>query len=95
MNSNRWIERYFRKIAAAILPSLEGAERILDVGCGDGSLARWANPTGRYFGVDIELRPGGAAPDEMEAVRADATNLPFADESFDLVLAKEIGRAHV
>jgi SAM-dependent methyltransferase len=66
---------------------------VLEVGCGVGTDAsRFARAGARYVGVDrtsraIELAQRRFALDGLEGMflRADATALPFADESFDLV----------
>jgi SAM-dependent methyltransferase len=66
---------------------------VLEVGCGVGTDAsRFARAGARYAGVDqtsqaIELARRRFALDGLEGtfVEADATALPFPDESFDLV----------
>ena len=77
--------------AAAIGPG----DRVLDVGCGTGVLAREAalraGPTGKVTGLDVNesmltvarrLRP------EIEWRQGDATELPFADASFDVAASQ-------
>lgn len=71
---------------------LAGASRVLDVGCGEGQIARLATRGGAstVVGVDptwaqvAEGRNRGGGP---HYARAEAARLPFADASFDAVVA--------
>ena len=86
------------KEAAFFLPHLTPGMRLLDVGCGPGSitlgLARAVNP-GEVIGVDVaetvlDQARSLAAKDGIRNVtfrQADATHLPFGDHSFDAVFA--------
>ena len=69
---------------------LDERERILDVGCGEGALTRVlkAESDGEVVGCDrdVELLSELASP----AVRGDATELPFADDSFELVVCQAL-----
>jgi len=63
--------------------------RVLDVGCGDGliaSLLQSKRPDIEIRGVDVLARPGTHIPVEM----FDGTNLPFEDNSFDVVLFSDV-----
>jgi SAM-dependent methyltransferase len=83
--------------AAFILPFLEPGMRVLDVGCGPGTitlgLARAVAPGGRCAGIDmaasqIELARVAAQAAATENVTFEAGSayaLPFADESLDVV----------
>jgi SAM-dependent methyltransferase len=68
---------------------LAGATRLLDIGCGEGQIARLAE-TAQVVGVDptwaqlAEAKQRGGAP---SYVRASAAALPFADASFDVAVA--------
>ena len=77
------------------------ADRVLDAGCGAGSLTRAIArrvPQGATVGLDREPRYldyalRQAATEELGNVRfevGDATRLPFADGSFDLVWSKHL-----
>jgi SAM-dependent methyltransferase len=84
--------------------TLNPGSRCLDVGCGEGrhSLAAYLEPGVEVVGVDLSntdlatakgrisdmasFKPAG----HVTFMRADATNLPFADESFDRVLCSEV-----
>jgi SAM-dependent methyltransferase len=60
----------------------EGLTPVLDVGCGEGELARHL-PEGAWVGVDSSPTMLAEAPEPV--VEADATALPFADGSFGSV----------
>jgi SAM-dependent methyltransferase len=57
----------------------EGLTPVLDVGCGEGELARHL-PEDAWVGVDSSPTMQAAAPGPV--TRADATALPYADASF-------------
>ena len=64
--------------------------RVLEVGCGWGELAEWiARETGaEVVAVDLSPRMVELASERgIDASVADVQNLPFADGSFDLVVA--------
>jgi SAM-dependent methyltransferase len=78
--------RTARSHAAFFLPRLAPGARVLDLGCGPGSitagLGEAVAPDGLVVGVDLD--PGPAA---VPLVRADVFRLPFPDRSFDAVFA--------
>jgi len=62
--------------------------RALDLGCGEGRLARALAARGyAVVGVDSSAAMVAAASETVEAVVADAGSLPFDDGAFDLVAA--------
>jgi SAM-dependent methyltransferase len=95
-----WIEgftegadpEYVEQILPLAAAELQGMRRVLDVGCGDGQVARLAVSLGSEFVVGVDPtwnqvvvaseRDGG-----VNVARASAHRLPFADASFDAVVA--------
>ena len=65
--------------------------RTLDLGCGEGRLSRDLKALGHdVTGIDLSptmIAAARAADPELEFHVADATELPFEDASFDLVVA--------
>ena len=90
-----WWFTGMREIAASLLdPLLSGRESLLlDIGCGTGGNLKWLARYGsRIVGIDL-------APKALEFCRinnhrllaqASATDLPFADELFDLVTSFDV-----
>ncbi len=84
--------------ASQLLPRLSSGMRLLDVGCGPGTISMGLADVvapGEFIGVDIEesqiemaraaASAGGHKNAEFEV--ADAVNLPFESNSFDVVHA--------
>ena len=85
-------EEYEEQIKPIAASSLAGARRVLDVGCGEGQLARLAagGGAGLVVGVDPtagQLRAAAERGGGVRLARSGAAALPFADASFDAVLA--------
>lgn len=84
---------YEEQILPILASHLRGAERILDVGCGEGQVGRraarlrsvrfvvGADPTWAQISVAAQRRGG------VTATRAGAAGLPFRQGSFDAVVA--------
>jgi SAM-dependent methyltransferase len=81
---------YEEQIIPIVERHLEGARRVLDVGCGEGQIARRAAALGaQVLGLDptpsqiaVAVARGGGPV----YARADADHLPVADASFDAVV---------
>ncbi len=76
------------------MPNLEEADRrILDVGCGAGQTLIGSAPLPQVFAVGVDsdhsaLRLGTQLTDAVCFVSARGEALPFANESFDLVISR-------
>lgn len=89
-----WAERL---LAGA---GVRSGERVLDVACGTGSVARRAahrvGPSGRVVGLDLNegmlavaRRVSGPSRPAIEWRQGDAASLPFPDGSFDVVTCQQ------
>jgi len=92
----------FRSSAARLVEAVgvRSGERVLDVGCGTGIVARTAapvvGPSGRVAGVDINAdmldvarRESSELEPSIEWREASAADLPFGDGSFDVVCSEQ------
>lgn len=73
--------------------NLPDAIKLLDAGCGRGTLARMLNRNFHYTGIDISqkaLQQASRVYHQTECVDINAQPMPFADNSFDLVTALDI-----
>jgi ubiquinone/menaquinone biosynthesis C-methylase UbiE len=70
--------------------AFRGDESALDAGCGDGGVARLLRRrVGEVVAIDVEPSPAWQDEAGLTFAVADAQELPFGDESFDLVHSKD------
>ena len=73
------------RLSAGITELVPAAKSMLDIGCGDGSMARKiaekVGATGDMHGVDVLVRPNAV----IDVVHYDGHSLPFESGRFDLV----------
>lgn len=81
--------RRVQRLAAALDRALPADVTVLDVGCGDGSIAAEVldrRPDVTITGVDVFVRANTKIPVQ----RFDGASLPFADRSFDAVFLIDV-----
>lgn len=94
-----WWFAGMRQISAALLdpfcPPADGGRLVLDAGCGTGANLVWLERYARgggVVGVDISTAALNfcRARTRRNLARASVTELPFADETFDLVTSLDV-----
>ncbi len=98
LEAHFWWFAGMREITASLLDSLLVEKRdrvILDAGCGTGGNLEWLRRyagNGRIIGLDFVGTALGFCRQagHRYLVQASATDLPFADESFDLVTSFDV-----
>ena len=82
----RYRERCIDKLGYAF----RGDERLLDVGCGDGGVARLlALRVGEVVAVDVEPSDAWEDGDNVTYAVTNGEHMPFEDGEFDLVHSKD------
>jgi ubiquinone/menaquinone biosynthesis C-methylase UbiE len=67
-----------------------GDESLIDAGCGDGGVARLLRErVAEVVGIDVETSPAWKDAPGLRFEVADAEELPFEDEAFELVHSKD------
>jgi SAM-dependent methyltransferase len=83
------LSRRVRVLASRLAPVLPPDARVLDVGCGDGLLAREIlrlRPDVAIEGVDVHPREAAALP----VTPYDGSTLPFSDSVFDAAIIVDV-----
>lgn len=90
--TERFLDR-LERVFAQVQADTPGA-RVLEVGCGEGEIARrlrarWPDVTGLDL-PDAGLRQAWQSVDDVAFLHGDAERLPFGDQAFDVVVAVEV-----
>ena len=95
------LSRTAQNSAAHLLPHLKAGMKLLDIGCGPGtittSFADFVGPSGEIVGIDPSEDVIAAAADRaakqypnVRFQNGDGTSLPFKDGEFDVVHAHQV-----
>lgn len=82
-------KRRVRVLAAALAAQIPSSASVLDIGCGDGTIAGLiaeVRPDISIKGVEVMVRPGC----HIECVPFDGSTLPFPDASFDVCMLVDV-----
>ena len=98
VEQRHWWHRGMRAIAASLLEDrlARDGQTVLDVGCGTGGYLEWLKATGRFArlaGIDVgaeALELTHERVPDAELSHAGAGEIPFADQSFDLVALNDV-----
>jgi SAM-dependent methyltransferase len=88
---HRWLVygRRARILANCLSDVLPRDARVLDVGCGDGSIDVVIQANGRnisILGIDVSVRPDA----HVAVTKFDGTVIPFPENSFDIVMFVDV-----
>ncbi len=84
---------YEEQIIPMLAENLVGSRTVLDIGTGEGQLSRVASGVSgveRVVGIDPtweQISEARSRSSKIEYIRAEASLIPFSDESFDTVVA--------
>ena len=93
---NHWWDKGRRKIALSLIKKYSRAssmkQKILDLGCGTGAMAKEIEAIGEYYGVDVSERAVNLCKKRgiKNIEQGDALCIPHANDQFDVVLALDV-----
>lgn len=82
-------DRRIRVLAERFAVLIPKNARVLDVGCGDGRLAKWISqlrPDVEIEGIEVLVRPDC----HIHALEFDGRAIPYADRSFDAAMLVDV-----
>jgi len=87
----RGLGRFVKPLIAQAVAGVARAE-ILDCGCGTGANMKMLSAYGRVSGFDLSWAglEFARSYDQRRLVQASATNIPFGDDTFDLLTAMDL-----
>lgn len=95
--NSQWSRKRVLKLAKKLLGYIETGDEtdFLEIGCGNGEVAKYIAKTyrGSVTGIDVDpeqvkiARKNDDNIPHLKFVEADSTDLPFKDDSFDVVLS--------
>ena len=83
-------ERRLQTLVSTIVPFLKQGDRVLDVGCGNGTLGKAlmdAKP-GTFVAEGLERAVRGGEPIKVHAY--DGVKIPFGDGAYDVVIVADV-----
>jgi SAM-dependent methyltransferase len=82
-------KRRVRVLSRIVAAEIRGGTSVLDLGCGDGSLAKaimTVQPQLEFHGIDVLIRPQAVIPIDL----FDGETIPFSNKSFDWVTIVDV-----
>ncbi len=89
IHGSRVFPRRVKQLTKHLAEAIPAGSSVLDVGCGDGSLAALlleARPDLSITGLEVLARPSTKIPVEL----FDGARIPFPDRSFDIVMFVDV-----
>lgn len=95
--NSEWHEKWIITLSKKMMEMVELKEHLLDIGCGSGAVSSYFAETyaATITGIDVdkeEIRKAQSRTNGLPIhfLQADATHLPFKDETFDVVTCFDV-----